>query len=174
MTTWKDVAQFLYADARKDTGFWYAHPLGEVQGLTEEQLFWVPEPKSLCMLWHVGHIAHRERTHIGKFLQGLEGEVIPPHYEAFGTEWCAVEQLRESIDSVSQVFEWVDQVRKDSKEFITSLSERDLLNVLPSSDFGAGLSIAHWLLITVSHGAIHIGRIQMLRAMLEGKNDRPC
>ena len=64
--------------------------------------------------------------------------------------------------------------RRGSTAFIASLTNDDFLKVLPSSDFGMGLSIAHWLLITVSHGAIHIGRIQMLRAMLEGKYDRTC
>ena len=52
--------------------------------------------------------------------------------------------------------------------------ERFSLEVLPSSDFGMGLSVAHWLFITVAHGAVHIGRIQMMRAMLEGKHDRTC
>ncbi len=174
MTALMDVAQFFYGDVRKDIGFWYARPLEEVEGLTEEQLFWVPEPKCLCMLWHVGHIAHRERTHLGKFLEGLEGEIIPARFEIFGTEWCSVEQLRESVDSVSHVFEWVEEVRKASAEFIASLTEEEFLKVLPTSDFGMGLSIAHWLFITASHGAIHIGRIQMLRAMLEGTYDRTC
>jgi hypothetical protein len=35
-------------------------------------------------------------------------------------------------------------------------------------------TVAHWLFITVAHGAIHIGRIQMLRAMLLGEHDRAC
>jgi hypothetical protein len=173
-TTCQKVAQFLYGDARGGEGFWYAHPLQEVEGLTEEQLFWVPNPKSLCMLWHVGHIAHRERTHIGRFLEGLDGEIIPAPFEIFGTEWCSVEELRQSIDSVDHVFEWVDEVRKASKAFIASLDEEGFYKVLPSSDFGEGFSVAHWLFITVSHGAVHIGRIQMMRAMLEGKYDRTC
>ena len=174
MSTWKDIAHFMYGDVREDRGFWYSHPLHEIHGLTEEQLFWVPDPKCLCMLWHVGHIAHRERIHIGQFLQGLDGVVIPPQYEVFGTEWCSAEELRKSIGSVGDVFGWVEDVRKESAAFIASLADGEFLKVLPTSDFGQGLSIAHWLFITVSHGAIHIGRIQMLRAMIEGKYDRTC
>ena len=60
MSEWQDVFHFLYG-----RGFWYADPLREVAGLTEEQLFWTPDPKALCALWHVGHIAHRERSRVG-------------------------------------------------------------------------------------------------------------
>ena len=71
MSEWKDLAHFLYG-----RGFWYADPLREIDGLTEEHLFWVPDPKSLCILWHVGHIAHRELVHIGQFLQGLGDDLF--------------------------------------------------------------------------------------------------
>ena len=75
---WKDLAHFLYG-----RGFWYANPLAEVDGLSEEQLYWVPSAGSLCMLWQVGHIATRERLHIGVFAQGLTGEVVPEPYRVF-------------------------------------------------------------------------------------------
>jgi hypothetical protein len=95
MSEWNKLAHFLYSPE-----FWYADPLREVDGLTKEQLYWVPDPKNLCALWHVGHVAHRERLHIGRFLQGLEGEIIPPQYEVFGPEWHSIGEVRESIDSV--------------------------------------------------------------------------
>lgn len=63
MSKWNDVARFLYGPE-----FWYTDSIREIYGLTDEQVFWVPEPTSLCILWHVGHIAHRERFHICKFL----------------------------------------------------------------------------------------------------------
>ena len=103
MSKWKEVANFMYGDVLKDRGFWYSRPLFEIDGLTEEQLFWVPNPKSLCILWQVGHIAHRERTHVGRFLQGLQGTIIPPQYDIFGTEWCSAEKLRLSIGNVQDV-----------------------------------------------------------------------
>ena len=56
MSKWNELAHFLYSPE-----FWYADPLREIRGLTEEQLLWVPETKSLCALWHAGHVAHRER-----------------------------------------------------------------------------------------------------------------
>jgi len=52
------------------------------------------------MLWHVGHIAHRERLHIGRFLQGASGGLIPPQYEVFGAEWCPVENVRAPVVTV--------------------------------------------------------------------------
>ncbi|MCK4352923.1 DinB family protein [candidate division WOR-3 bacterium] len=167
MSEWKDVAHFLYG-----RGFWYADPLREINGLTEEQLYWVPDPNSLCILWHVGHIAHRERSHIGIFLQGLQPTIIPIQFEVFGCEWCSTEKVRQSVDSVESVFEWVREVRKKSHDFIVSLSEDDFHAIPPTSE--EGLSVAHWLFITTAHTALHIGRIQLLRALIEGKHERVC
>lgn len=172
MSAWNDLAHWLYGDARSDRGFWYAHPLGEIDGLSHEQLFWTPDAKNLCTLWHVGHIAHRERTHIGRFLQGLEGRIIPPPYEVFGTDWRSVDDVRDSVDSVGGVLDWVEAVRRESVAFVQSLSDDDWHKVPPTSD--QGLTAAHWVFITVSHGALHIGKIQLLRAMLEGTADPPC
>ncbi len=167
MSKWTDVARFLYGPE-----FWYTDPVREIYGLTDEQLFWVPDQRSLCILWHVGHIVHRERWHIGRFLQGLTGEIIPPQYEVFGPEWRSVDDVRRSIESVPTVLDWVRGVREESRNYITSLSEEDFHTVPPTSE--DGLSVAHWLFITVAHGALHIGRIQLLRALIEGTNERAC
>ena len=76
---WKDLAHFLYG-----RGFWYVDPIKEIHGLTEEQLYWVPNPNALCMLWHVGHVAHREQYHLGVFLQGhYKATIIPSQFEYF-------------------------------------------------------------------------------------------
>jgi hypothetical protein len=37
-----------------------------------------------------------------------------------------------------------------------------------------GLSVAHWLFITTAHTALHIGRIQLLRSLIEGEHERAC
>lgn len=172
MSEWKDVALWMYGDVRERKGFWYSRPLHEIDGLKEEQLFWVPDPNSLCILWHVGHVAHRERTHIGRFLQGLEGTIIPSQCEVFGPDWCSVEDIRKSIGSVSDVFAWVRDVREKSQEYVASLTEDDFHAVPPTSE--GGLSVAHWLFVTAAHTALHIGRIQLLRALIEGKQERAC
>ena len=172
MSEWKDLLTFLYGDVCSNRGFWYSHPLREVAGLTEAQLFWTPDPNSLCALWHMGHIAQRERLHVGLFLQGNPEPVTPAQFDLFGSEWASVDQVRQSVPSVQTVFDWVQEVRTASLDYITSLKEEDLLTVPFNSD--GGLSIAHWLVITASHTALHIGRIQLLRAMIEGKPERAC
>lgn len=163
----KKLAGFFYGK-----GFWYADPVREIEGLSEEQLFWVPSQLSLPIIWQVGHIAHRERYHIGWFLQGEKGELIPPRFEVFGTEWCPIQHLRKWVESTDKVLSWVREVRGKSRAFIDSLSPEDLDQVPETS--GGGLSIAHWLHITACHTALHIGRIQALRAMIEGKKERAC
>jgi len=88
MSAWNDVAHFMYG-----RGFWYANPQNELKGLIEEQLYWVPSPKALCILWQMGHIAHREQFHIGRFLLGQGSLAIPPQYEVFGPEWASTSRL---------------------------------------------------------------------------------
>jgi hypothetical protein len=165
---WRELAHFLYG-----RGFWYADPLVEIKGLSEDELFWVPDPNALSALWHVGHIAHREKTHIGGFLQGLQGDPIPHRYHFFGPEWWPADQLRNAVGPVEDVFAWVREVRRQSHEYIDSLTE-DQMHGVPSSSPGEGLSVAHWLFITVAHTAVHVGRIQMLHALIKGERERAC
>ena len=172
MSDWKDLALWMFGDVRKRDGFWYSHQLLEIDGLTEDQLFWVPEPNGLCILWHVGHVAHRERLHIGRFLQGLTGTIIPPQYEVFGADWCSTEQLRHSISSVQAVLAWGQDVRESSRDYIASLTDEDFQAVSLTTDLD--LSVGYWLFITAAHTALHIGRIQLLRALIEGNHERPC
>ena len=172
MSEWNDLAHWLYGDVKMDRGFWYSHPLCEINGLTEDQLFWVPDERNLCMLWHVGHIAHRERTHIGKFVQGIKTDLIPPEYEVFGPDWCSVDEIHASVQSVKEVFKWVQDVRAETTKVVQSLSDSKWHQIGGPSELD--LTIAHWVFLTVAHEAIHIGKLQMLRAMLEGKKDRAC
>ena len=172
MSEWRDLADWMFADVKTDRGFWYAHPLYVVDGLSEEKLFWVPDDTALCMLWHVGHIAHRERLHIGRFLQDIDEGLIPEQYEVFGAEWRSVDEVRASVDSVDRVFQGVREVRDQSTAFVSGLGDEDWHRVPPTSEFG--MTTAQWLVATVAHGAIHIGKLQMLRAMLEGRPDPPC
>ena len=168
MTEWNDVAHWCFGH-----GFWYTDPVQEVRGLSEDQLFWVPSATSLCALWHVGHIAHRERYHIGCLLEGhSEKEIIPGKFDIFGVDWCSPETVRERVDSVDSVLNWSRQVRQSSHDFISKLDEKDF-HVVPASS-QEGNSIARVLFQTVAHTALHVGRIQMLRAMIEHKHERPC
>jgi hypothetical protein len=163
----RELAHFLYG-----RGFWYTDPAREVKDLDEEQLFWVPSPRNLPALWHVGHIAHRERTHVGMFLQGLEPPVVPEPYEVFGTGWVPVEEIRAAVDSVDGVLSWVREVREASHAYIESLAPEDFHRVPEGSE--EGLSVLHWLVITAAHAALHIGRIQVLRNHLLGQPENPC
>jgi len=159
------LAHFLYGE-----GFWYVDPEREIKGLSDDQLLWIPQPKGLPILWNVGHIAHRERFHIGVFLQGLKSDIIPMKFKVFGTAWHSVEDIKKSIGSVQEVLDWVREVRQTSQEYISSLSKDDFNRVPQTAP--EGLSVAHWLFITTAHTALHIGRIQLLRAMIEEERER--
>jgi hypothetical protein len=132
----------MFGDVRKDEGFWYSHQLFEIDGLTEEQLFWVPNSKGLCI------------------------------YEVFGADWCSTETLRQTVNSVKDVLAWVRDVRESSHDYIASLTQDDFHAVPPTTELE--LSVGYWLFITAAHTALHIGRIQLLRALIEDKHERPC
>ena len=176
MSELKNIAIWMFGDVKKDEGFWYSHHINSISGLNEEQLFWIPNPKILCILWYVGHIAHREKCHISKILQDIKGSFVPQKYEIFGDCWCSVKELRSSIDSVQNVLSWADEVRKSSRKYILSLNEKDFYKIPKSSELSneLELSIGHWLFITSAHTSLHIGRIQLLRAMIEDKYERAC
>ncbi len=172
MSELKKVALWMFGNVKTGEGFWYSHYIHLIEGLSEEQLFWTPDPKKLPIIWHIGHIAHRERFHIGKIIQRLEGNIIPSGYDIFGTDWWPVDEIRKSIDSVKNVITWATEVRYKSQKFISSLNDEAFYSVVETGE--GVLSVAHWLFITASHTALHYGKIQLLRALLDDKLDSPC
>ncbi len=168
-----DLVTFFYPAAPPPAGFWYAHPLHEIKGLAEEQLYWVPDPHSLCILWQVGHIACRERLHIGGFMRGLNAKQLwPEPYGVFGDEWAGVEEVRQAVGNPADLYAYVEAARCSNLEYINSLTPEDYSRAV--SSVSDKLTVAHWLLITACHTALHIGRIQALRAIIEAKPERAC
>lgn len=164
----RTLAQFMFGH---EDGFWYAHPLGEIEVLSNDQLFAVPGEGALCILWQVGHIAHRERVHITRICQGLSEDGIPEEYDVFGDTWVPADELRETV-GIDEVLDWARDVRRASLQYIEALTAEDMERLTGNPD--DGLTVAHWLMITAAHGALHIGRIQALRAWLEGDEERAC
>ena len=143
-------------------------PLDEVRGMTDDELLWSPMPGIHCALWHVGHIAHRERFHVAVLLQGRdEKDVIPDQFAVFGLDggYPSAAQLLDAVGSVDNVKTWVREVRHHSHEFIDSLREADF-NSVPDSSYESN-SIAKVLMQTIGHTGVHIGRIQLLRKMMK-------
>lgn len=164
-----DLLGFLYGE------FWYADPLREIRSLNDEQLYWVPAPTALPIIWQVGHIAHRERYHFGMFIEGIDRrKVIPDEFDAFGPEWASVADIRASVPATADVLRWVQDVRRRSREVIALLTESDLRRRANNPEPDSILTVEQWLHITAVHTGVHIGRIQLLRALIEGKKERAC
>ncbi len=172
MSELKKFALWMFGNVKTVEGFWYSHYIHLINDLSEDQLFWIPDPKKLPIIWHIGHIAHRERSHIGKIIQRLEGNIIPTGYEIFGTDWWPIDEIRKSIDSVKNVVTWATEVRYKSQKFISSLSDEDFYSVVETGEDIKNVS--QWLFITASHTALHYGKIQLLRSLLEDELDSPC
>jgi hypothetical protein len=149
-------------------GFWYADPVAETRDWTDDELLWSPGPNIHTAFWHLGHIAHRERVHIAVLLEGREqADVIPPPCEIFG---CGVgyptrDELLRAVGTVDYLRAWVRCVRDESHSFLDSLAPDDFARVPGSS--AEGNSIARVLAQTVGHTALHLGRIQLLRALMK-------
>ncbi|MHA2281805.1 MAG: DinB family protein [Promethearchaeota archaeon] len=168
----KEVALWMFGDVKTPEGFWYSHYIHLIDGLSEEQLFWIPDPKKLPIIWHIGHIAHRESTHFKNIIRRMKDKIIPQGYEIFGADWWPLDEIRKSIDSVQNVIKWATKVRNESQKFISSLKDKEFYSIIDSGD--EELSVAHWFFITASHTALHYGKIQLLRALLEDELDSPC
>jgi len=75
MSKWKDVAHFLYGlyetmKLDEERGFWYADPLREIKGLTDEQLLGsrseqLAYPLACKAYWLLIKIAHTA-LHVGR------------------------------------------------------------------------------------------------------------
>jgi hypothetical protein len=85
-----------------------------------------------------------------------------------------VVDIRKSIESVESIFAWVRGVREQSRKYVESLSGGDFYSIPEFTEYTEGMSVAHWLFITAAHTALHIGRIQLLRAMIEDEPERAC
>jgi len=110
-------------------------------------------------------------VHIARICQGLDEDGIPPEYEVFGDTWIAADELRDLVE-VDEVLDRAREVRRVSHEYIESLSDEQMHAAV--GDPEDELTVAHWLMITSAHGALHIGRIQALCAMIEGDRERAC
>jgi hypothetical protein len=150
-------------------GFWYADPLYEFNGLTENQLYWTPDANCMCLLWHAGHIAERECRNLGQYCPDCPGYNVPKPYRVFA-EWSNVKDVR-GAGPWTDVFNWVRDVREESHRFIDSIKER--WHEVPP-DSREHLSIASWVFITAGHTAEHIGRIKHIKAMLLRKPEEVC
>lgn len=160
MSGWKEVAHYIYGE------FWYADPIAEIEGLTQEQLLWQPQSNVHCILWNLGHIAHREHVHFCGGVSGGTDEVIPPEFEIFNAPHTPDELIR-SVGSVEKVVEWVRDVRRGTHAIIEALNE-ETIHATPPKPFH-GLRASHWLMVTAAHTGLHIGRIQLLRRMVEAQ-----
>ena len=91
--------------------------------------------------------------------------------QVFGADRAPVEEIR-AASSTEDVLAWAREVREESLRFVDSLTPADLETVTPNA--GDQLSTEHWLFITAAHTALHIGRIQLLRALIEETEERAC
>jgi hypothetical protein len=91
--------------------------------------------------------------------------------QVYGTDWVPVDEIKKGPPP-DEVFAWARAVRDESHRYIDTLKPEDFAKVTP--DAGDRLPVGHWLFITVAHTALHIGRIQMLRALIEGTKERAC
>lgn len=165
-------ADSMYGDAFQwafGRGFWYADPLVESRGLSEEQLYWSPAPDIPCILWHVGHIGHRECFHIQCMLKGRdEKKVIAAKWEIFFDCPYETHRFRNAFPEPRKVTDWVREVRSCSHQFISQLKLADY-NAVPTSSFECN-SIARVLMQTIGHTGLHIGKIQLLRRLMPDEN----
>ena len=146
-------------------GFWYADPLEAMKGLFDVQLYWSPAPDVQCILWHVGHIGHREGFHIQCLLKGRdEKEVFPDKYGIFFDCPYEADRFKATFPAPREIIDWVRSIRALSHEYIHQLEPTDY-NLVPGSSFEGG-SIARVLMQTVGHTGLHIGRIQLLRRLM--------
>jgi hypothetical protein len=163
----EEINKYRVQESDFVSGKVFEDPLNAIDGLTEEELLWTHSPDSLCILWHVGHIAYCEQMYVQHFIQGLE--MTLPRFAVF-KDRASAEEICRSVDSASSVLTWSFEVRRSTYEYIRTLGMSDFHQITSTS---RDLSVAHWLFITAQHTAMHIHHyIGSLRALVEYKRGR--
>lgn len=160
----EEINEFSQGDYLYGRGNWFNDPLKKIEGLSEEELFKLPFPQARCILWHVGHIAYQERYYLNTCLNGHKVKA-PEKYRVFAKENISVEEIRQSIDSVKNVFEWIRETSQQREEYFTTIDSQKLLSVPSTSK--EGLSIAHWLYILATHTSTHTRQVDILYTLIK-------
>jgi len=155
--------QFMYGDR-----FWYSDPLDAVGDLDTDGLYWMPQADVKCILWHLGHIAHKEEVHIGVFLETPARQRVHPELDELFMHGTGAHAMREIVPDPELVFAWMKHVRSETRRFISGLTP-DAFDRVPPASHG-GLNIGQWLSITLVHTGVHLGQIYTLKQLLSNRS----
>lgn len=167
MSYWNELVGFLYGQ-----GFWYATSKNHLKGLSNDDLYKTIADNTFPIIWHIGHITHREKYHFDVIIKGNKHNPIPKEFEMFGTDWIPASKINTGAVKSEVVISWADMVRKESFEFMRNLSEDDFKK--PIFNPLEGHTIGHWIFITACHTSLHIGKIQTIRDILLKQKENPC
>jgi len=155
---------------------YYAVLKRKLDGLTDEELRWQPDPESNHILWTVWHMSRVEDTWVST-LQGLPGIWV-------SDEWH--EQLGMTLDrhgrgdsldeveaskalNIAEVMEYYDAVREVTLEHIDSMTEDDVDRECPFIYHGAGSDSGAWILgHLMAEESQHLGQVSYIRGMIRG------
>ena len=155
--------QFMYGDR-----FWYSDPLKAVADVGADDLYWTPPPGVKCILWHLGHIAHKEEVHIGVFLETPQRKRVHPELDELFMHGTGADTMKETVPDPELVFAWMKHVRAETRRFIGGLTPDGFDRVPPASH--GGLNIGQWLGITLVHTGVHLGQIYALKQLLSNRS----
>lgn len=148
----------------------------KLEGLTDEELRWQPDPQSNHILWTVWHMSRVEDTWIST-LQGLPGIWVSDEWHERLGMTMDRHGRGDSLDEVeaskaleiADVMEYYDAVREVTLDHIDSMTEEDVDREYPFIYRGEGSDKGAWILgHLMAEESQHLGQVSYIRGMIRG------
>jgi uncharacterized damage-inducible protein DinB len=142
------------------------------RSIPEEHAWVRPRPNVNSSAFIFGHIAVTERSHIGRFLQGVED--IPATFRPFRASRPKDEDIRAAVASKEALIDYWREVRAKTHGYLDRLTDADLKKVpetsaLPVDDPNRGNPIREWFIMTIEHQNQHWGQLEIIAKMVEDR-----
>jgi len=169
----------MYTDmCERDVYRWqldYTMPviIRDFSAIPQDRLTWRPAAMTRCAAHIFGHMAVKERVHIGGFLAGVRD--IPDKYSVFHSlTHCdpTEKQVLDAMGSRKELIAYWNQVRAQTHAYLDSITDAILKEVpqktiLPRGDPNRENPAREWFVMTIKHQNMAGGEIHMIRRILE-------
>jgi hypothetical protein len=116
-----------------------------------------------------GHIAVTERSHIGRFVQGIDD--IPERFRPFRAWKPDDVAIHAAVESKQVLIDYWREVRAMTHEYLARITDADLKEVpekslLPDDDPNRGNPIREWFIMTIEHQNQHWGQLEIIAKLV--------
>ena len=171
-----DEKPIMYRDmSERDLLKWtldYTKPwvIGTFESIPDDRLAVRPRPNINAPGWIFGHIVVTERTHVGRFLEGVD-DVPEPWRTVFRAPKPTEAEIRQAIASKADLIDYWHGVRAKTHAYLDRVTDADLKGVpqntlLTDDDPNRHNPIREWFVMPIQHQNGHWGQLQIIAKLI--------